>query len=72
MRKRIRGSFRKYIDGFRAKDVDKMLKINERGGSLMMISAYLDYLAEQGLLEVHRSRSRKKYITKREPTMAWA
>jgi len=49
-----------------------MLKINERGGSLMMISAYLDYLAEQGLLEVHRSRSRKKYITKREPTMAWA
>ncbi len=31
----------------------------------MMISTYLDYLAEQGLLGVEKSKKGKKYIVRR-------
>jgi len=50
---------------FRAKDVGRVLSIHGRGGSLLLISAYLDYLAEKGLLEVKRNRKGKKYIIRK-------
>ncbi|RLF23712.1 MAG: hypothetical protein DRN15_05200 [Thermoprotei archaeon] len=63
--KELTRSHRGDMATFRARDVGKVLGVRGRGGSLVLISAYLDHLAEQGLLEVKRNKMGKKYIIRK-------